>query len=502
VRRFGTLAWVVPPIAAICLLEPASGFADVSRAQEIRAEVIRALNEGIQAYKEGRVKDSIPLLEKAADIALNSFRSYYYLGLALKADRQYRRALEPLEVALELDPVSLQARVARADCLLKLGDPTEALAEYHRALSIQQDYAPAHDGLGRAAEASGDEEKAIEHFRKAIDLNPGFPDSSLNLGDLYMRRGRYNEAIDLFLNAIQVRPDFAAAYNRLGVAYSRQRLGNEAIAALRKAEDLEQGNPWHPVTIGRIFLDMDNLVQAEREFDKAMSLDPDYLEAYMANALLLRRKGRLQDAREILLKGLVRESEDPRARKQAEELLDQVDGEIARFAEIEQRLADGERAPEDLIEMARLQSDLGDHPEATRLLREAEQAQAEPSAAVLRLLGYTALRAEMYQEAADALQKLTEIVPDDAAALVNLGLARTGLGQSEAAARALREASRLRPGDPRPLVYLGNLQVMTGDRAGAIESLRASLPLAEEGSLQRQRVERLLRALETRESGS
>jgi tetratricopeptide (TPR) repeat protein len=239
-------------LAVVLLTLPAGAAprAEVSRSQELRARVFKMLNDGIQAVKEGRPKDAIPLLEQASNIALNSFRAYFYLGVAYKADRQYQKAVEPLQIALELDPVNLQARVTLADCYLKRGDPAEALAEYHRALAQQGDYAPAFDGLGRAAEASGDVEKAVEHYRKAIALNPGFPDASMNLGDLLLREGRQNEAIDLFLQAIRVRPDFAAAYNRLGAAYAQQRLHNEAIAALRKAEVLEKGNPWHPVTIG------------------------------------------------------------------------------------------------------------------------------------------------------------------------------------------------------------------------------------------------------------
>ncbi|HKY32656.1 MAG TPA: tetratricopeptide repeat protein [Candidatus Polarisedimenticolia bacterium] len=495
--------------AAAAVLPPAreARAAEVSRSQEIRARVFKLLNEGIQAVKEGKPKEAIPKLESASRIALNSFRAYYYLGAAYKADRQYQKAIEPLEIALELDPVNLQARVLLAECYLQRGDPAEALAEYHRALELQSDYAPAHDGLGRVAEAAGDEEKAIEHYRKAIALNPGFPDAALNLGDLLMREGRHNEAIELFVQAIKVRPDFAAAYNRLGVAYARQRMGNEAIAALRKAGELEQGNAWHAVTIGSTFEEMGHLVQAMREYDRALAMDADYLEGYLGKARLLRRQGRFPEAGELLAAGKARPAEDARTRARMQELEKALEAESARLAELDGRLAAGPRTMPDLLARADLKAAIGDHAAALADLREAaslpEAATQDPDArkALLGRLAYCALQAGQFEEASTACVALTSLLPGDADVLINLGLARSALGDVPGAEAALKEAVRLRPGDHRPHAYLGNLYALSGQRDHAIESLGASLALMPEGMEERQRVERLLQVLRERPAG-
>jgi len=492
--------FIARPVALVllasALMVPSRLHADVSRAQEVRARVFKLLNEGIQAYKEGRQKDAIPLLREAANTALSSFSAYYFLGLALKADRQYQAAVEPLQVALELDPVNLQAHVALGDCYLRKGDPTEALAEYHRALALQDDYAPAWDGLGRAAETSGDDEKAIEHYRKAIKLNPGFPDPALNLGDLFMRDGRYLEAIDLFLQAIKVRPDFAAAYNRLGVAYSRMRLNNEAIAALRQAETLEKGNPWHPVTIGGIFQELDSLVQAQREFDAALKLDSEFLDAYVAQAGLQRRQGKLSEALAMLDQGMRRDVDDARTKSRMAEMKLKIEKEARLSAELEARLAANPNDTSALSAMAGLKSDLGDHAGAVALLKRADAAAGAPDNGRTALLGYNALKAQNYDEAAGAYEALAKLMPTDADIFINLGLARIGTGEGSRAEAALREANRLRPGDMRPLAYLGNLYAMNGQKVKAIETLNASLGLVGEGGAERPRIQRLLKALQ------
>jgi len=495
-------------IFAAMLTVASWGRADVSRSQELRASVFRDLTDGIQAYKEGRPKDAIPLLERAADIALNSFRAYHYLGLAYYADHQYRKALEPLEVAIELDPVSLPAHVALGDCHLKLGDPEEALAEYHRTLTLQADYAPALDGLARTAEASGDIDKAIENYRKAIALNPGFPDASLNLGDLYLREGRNQEATRLFLDAIRVRPDFAAAYNRLGVAYARQKLSNEAIAALRHAAELERGNPWHPVTIGGIFMDLDNLVQAEREFDEALKMDPDFLEAYMARAALLRRQGRLGEAVVFLDVGLSRNVEAPAVRAQLRETREKYAQESEQLTTLQASLspqsdtpvgAEAGAAPADdpnaLVALGILRQQLGDHVEAVRLLEQAVTQGGASDPLLLDRLAYNQLRAGLFERAEATYEGLLAASPEKVDILINLALSRIGLSDYTGAEEVLQQASRLRPGDARPLAYLGNVYVLSGRRDDAIRSLDASLALLEEQSAERPRLERLLGAL-------
>jgi len=298
----------------------------------------------------------------------------------------------------------MQAHVDLGDCYLHRGDSEEALAEYHRALSIQQTFAPAWDGLGRAAQDTGDDEKAEEEFKKSINLNPGFPDSSLNLGDLYLRRDRLDDAVELFLKAIAVRPDFAAAHNRLGVAYSRQKLYNEAIAALRKAAELERGNPWHPYTIGVIEMEFGSLSQAGRDLDVALALDKNYLEAYVAKARLFRRFGDFDAATRVLDEALTRPSEDEKLKRDIAEMRANYAVEGEALQSVSARSDNGTATPEDLRSLSRLRSDIGDYAGAASALKTARAASAaDPSAPAAfsagetYLLGYDLLRANLYE---------------------------------------------------------------------------------------------------------
>lgn len=479
-------------LAALLLVASGPVRADISHSQKLKAETFEKMSKGIKAYHDGKTKEAIDLLTQVATVALNSFRAHYYLGLAYEADRQYKKAIEPLTFALDLDPTHMQAHVDLGDCYLKRGDIGEALAEYNRALEVQQNFAPAYDGLGRAAEASGDDDKAIEEFKKAIDLNPGFPGGPLNLGDLYLRRGRLREAVDLFLQAIAVRPDFAAAYNRLGVAYSRQRLGNEAIAALRKASELEPGNPWHPYTIGLIQRDMGYTEGALRSFEDAIRLDANYLEAYVAKAGILRQLGRFEEAEYLLDAASQRPSEDVKLKHDITELREKYRRERLTIDDIEARMKQGQASPDEIRTLAGLRAETGDYASAARALASVVDPNAPP--ADLFRLGYYQLRAGQYDEAVDSFTALRGERPGSAAVLLDLGLSLQGKGLMGAAEQVYVDAVGRSPDDPILLTALGNALVENGKYEEAARYYEKALasPTEFDG---RARVETILKAI-------
>lgn len=484
-------------VAALAASLPAGPRADISHSQELKARAFSQLSEGIEAYRKADIKRAIEILEQVARVALNSFRAYYYLGVAYKADRQYTRAIEPLSFALELDPTNLQAHVDLGDCYLKRGDIEESLAEYHRSIAVQPGYAPAYDGLGRAAEASGDDDKAIEQFKKAIDLNPGFPDAALNLGDLYLSHDRLDEAVQLFVKAIGVRPDFAAAHNRLGVAYARQRLGNEAIAALRRAAELEKGNPWHPYTIGTIEMDFGNLSQASADFDTAISLDKNYIEAYVAKARLSRRLGDFTGAVRLLDEALARPSEDEKLRREIVSLRDEVIAEGKRHDDLQARLSGGSATPEDRRALAGLRASGGDFAAAASILELLAQqgAGGAPAEADLFRLGYYQLRAGRFEEAEKVFTGLREKRPGSLPVLIDLALALQGQGKNGPADEVLEAAQRLAPGDATAFILMGNAKVAEGRWGDAAADYEGALAAQEEFP-SRSRVEVILKALQ------
>jgi len=181
-------AILLPLMLAAALLAPASL---AGKAGEVRTASFKLLNQGVAAYKRGDYPLAVEKLNRSTAIALNSFRGYYYLGLALIGDRRYPESIYALTVATDLDPVHLQAIVALGDAFLKHGDLEEARAGYFRALKLRPEFPAAVDGLARILESRAEEDDAIGTYLRAIASDKGYAPAYTHLGDLYLRLDRF-----------------------------------------------------------------------------------------------------------------------------------------------------------------------------------------------------------------------------------------------------------------------------------------------------------------------
>jgi len=119
ILRIAVVTALLAALAPAGLVPPARA----GKAAEVRTSSFELLNEGVAAYRRGDFAVAVDRLTLSAGMALNSFRAYYYLGLALIGDRRYSDALEALEIALDLDPNHFQAIVATGDELTPIGEP-------------------------------------------------------------------------------------------------------------------------------------------------------------------------------------------------------------------------------------------------------------------------------------------------------------------------------------------------------------------------------------------
>src|SRR3989442_12623170 len=81
-------------------------------AADARTQSFKLQSDGMRLYKEGKYKDATEAFQQVVNLNLNSFLAFYYLGICLNADRRYGEAIEPLKIALDLQPDSVQAHLA------------------------------------------------------------------------------------------------------------------------------------------------------------------------------------------------------------------------------------------------------------------------------------------------------------------------------------------------------------------------------------------------------
>jgi tetratricopeptide (TPR) repeat protein len=473
IKRTLSIALIVAAIAPAAL---------AGRAGEVRVRSFELLNQGVSAYRRGDYAAAVEKLERSSAMALNSFRAYYYLGLALIGDRRYEESIAALTVATDLDPNHLQGIVALGDAFLKHGDLVEAHAAFYRALKLRPEFPPAVDGLARIQESRAEDEAAILTYQRAIISDKGYAPAYTHLGDLYLRLDRFEEAVQLLEEAVSIRPDYAPGLNRLALAYGRLGLDNEAIATIQKAMQITPNDARHPATLGELQLGQGFVEAAERSFLKALELDAGLPEARRGLAEVARIKGQY----DLALGQIDLALADPRLQASAVQRLigfrESVVAERARIAELEELAGAGEAAGSDYAELAAIYAGRGMWSEAIGMQLDAGD---EPDQR--ERLAWMLFKANRFREAYRIYRELA-----GAASEINSGVSLAMLGDDEGAVSSYNRALEIEPDNRLALLYLGNALLRLERRQEAVAAYEDYLDLIDTGEAA-ERVRRILR---------
>jgi len=135
-------------------------------------------------------------------------------------------------------------------------------------------------------------------WRDTIAKNPKAALAHLNLSIILTEQRNYDEAIHHAKRAIQVNPSLYEPYNSMGNALSKKKKYNEAIKyyakAIQTAEVAQVSSAvmaFH-FNMGKVLVDVGKINEGISHFNKALELNPDYVEAHnnLGSAFLKERK--------------------------------------------------------------------------------------------------------------------------------------------------------------------------------------------------------------------
>jgi tetratricopeptide (TPR) repeat protein len=151
------------------------------------------------------------------------------------------------------------------------------------------------------ADKLNDPAKAEPVYQQIIQLEPNEPSNYGALAKLYEEAGRYDEAEAQLVKAQQMKPNDPSVYTMLANFYNRQGDFPKTIDALQKAADLNPKDPEGYHRIAVFYWDKANKdfrlsMNDKRDYitkgvameDKALGLNPDYMEAMTYKNILLR----------------------------------------------------------------------------------------------------------------------------------------------------------------------------------------------------------------------
>jgi Flp pilus assembly protein TadD len=191
---------------------------------------------------------------------------------------------------------------------------------------------PAQDvqALLDAAQAAldrGEYDQAVANFQAALAQSKSL-EAYFGLGNALTNLGRLDEAITAYQEALQINPNHVPTLSNLGVAYYQQGRLGEAQNTFRKVLSLNPNDAETHYLLAAALIQAGDLAAAEQELTRALALKPDLPEARFGMGVLRRLQGRTEEAIrefEAFLQGPP--AQDPRARSEAERILQELRGQ-------------------------------------------------------------------------------------------------------------------------------------------------------------------------------
>lgn len=144
--------------------------------------------------------------------------AHYLLGKAEQGRGEELMCIAHLTRAIVLNDEFIEARLLRAEALMKMGQQQEAQEDIKAVLLQDADNESALLLRGKSREALQQPKAAETDYARIIELNPFNEQAYLALGNLYIGQKRMQEAISLLDDAIDLNPNFAQAYHERGRA--------------------------------------------------------------------------------------------------------------------------------------------------------------------------------------------------------------------------------------------------------------------------------------------
>ena len=195
----------------------------------------------------------------------------YDKGIYAYKNNNYEEALNLFNEAIVCDGKFYKAKIAKVDCLYKMG----RLNEVHPICT--------------------------EIFSSdCLDEEVWY-----KLGDFYYNVGRmFENALDCFNKAIELKEDYADAWDMKGSALSFMANFEEALNSHNKAAELNPDNPNIYDNIGYCYASLGMFDNALEAYDKALEIDSHDINALSNKASILNNMGKSEEALNYIKRAL------------------------------------------------------------------------------------------------------------------------------------------------------------------------------------------------------
>ncbi|MEN0003392.1 MAG: tetratricopeptide repeat protein [Bacteroidota bacterium] len=162
----------------------------------------------------------------------------------------------------------------------------EAVGHLQEAVRLHPNYKNAYLLLGNANNHLKAYEESIAYYGKALAIDPDYADARKNLGITYTQAGRHygeqkgdlQQSVQYLTKALEFRPDDYETLRLLGVANGIAQNNAQAVDYFAKALAQKPDDADANFNLAVAYYNMNDTIQGNRYRDKALEVDPQFLE--------------------------------------------------------------------------------------------------------------------------------------------------------------------------------------------------------------------------------
>jgi tetratricopeptide (TPR) repeat protein len=375
--------------------------------------------------------------EKSLELAPDYMPTLENITILDINQKRFAEAHSRLAAFIETNPKAGRAYLLQGAVYLEEGQTNQAEAAYSKAVEINPELTEAYLELARLSLSSHKEKEALDRL-VALVARTNNLSAMQEIGELHESTGQYEQARDAFEKVLAVDPNFVPALNDLAYLDS-EFLGNpeKALELAEKARNLRPTDPNTADTLGWILFKKRQYAHALSLLQESVEKQPNNPEVQMHLGLAYYMMGEEKPARTYLQRALASQAEFT-GRELARRRLEVLDLDPATAT-----------------------------PEAIQKLQEFSREDPQDPVPWSRLASIQEQRGE-FQKAAESLQTLISINPDDWPAMMKLSrLNADHLNDLRKALDLAKSAHSLAPDDGPASALLGGLVYRSGDFAWA-----------------------------------
>lgn len=263
---------------------------DIDRAIKIDSLVPEFYLLKAELYKkEEGFAEAKRTLDKCLLIDNRNVQARIELGWLAFLIQNYKQAIEYADAALKINVYAAEAYYLKGMIFQEKNDTAKAISSYITATEQEKGYYDAYIQLG-VLHINQDKNLAVEYFKNALKIKPKSSEALYNYGYTLQLMGKYDEAIETYEKMLKIQPFREPYFN---IAYINQEyLGDYNVAIDYYSRAIEISPLYYTAYYNRglSYEKLGDLLNAEKDFRKTLSIVSDYDYAALALERVLKKK--------------------------------------------------------------------------------------------------------------------------------------------------------------------------------------------------------------------